>query len=77
MGSSATGSPREDSNGDAGRLRALNFGLVQAAADDTQAQLVLIEAIDGRIRDRMETLKRVVLIVSHARRIPKQADREE
>ena len=33
---------------------------------------MLIHAIDGCIGHRMETLKRVVLIVSHARRIPKK-----
>ena len=46
--------------------------LIQAATDDAEAQLVLVEAIDGRIGDGAQTLERVVLVVSHTRRIAEE-----
>ena len=68
--------PAQDPNGDTGRRLALGFGLVEAATDDPQPQLVLVEAVDGRVGHRAELLERLVLVVGHARRIADQQGEE-
>jgi len=45
------------------------LGLIEPAADNSQAELMLKDAVDRRIRDRMNPLQCLVRIVRHSRGI--------
>ena len=67
----------QDSDGDARALLALQLRLVEAAADDAQAQLVLEEAVDGGVRGRPEALEGLVLVVGHSARVPHEQGQQD
>src|SRR5438552_19206374 len=59
----------QNANCDMGRFDSFKLGLIEPAADNSQAELMLKYAVDRRIRDRMNPLQCLVRIVCHSRGI--------
>ncbi len=66
----------QNANRDTGRFDSFKLGLIEASADNSQPELMLIDAIDRRIRDCMNPLQRLVRIVRHSRGIAQQQDKK-
>src|SRR5438552_5702862 len=59
----------QNANCGARRFDSFKLGLIEPAADNSQAELMLKYAVDRRIRDRMNPLQCLVRIVRHSRGI--------
>jgi hypothetical protein len=66
----------QDPKGNAGRLRALDVGLVKPAPHDSQAQLILEDAVHRGISHIVDAFERLVRVVHHARCVPQQEDQK-
>src|SRR5881227_2702221 len=58
------------------RFDSFKLGLIEAAADNSQAELMLKYAVDRRTRDRMNPLQCLIRIVRHSRGIAQKQDKE-
>ena len=72
-----TGSPRRIRIAMRAALLPLQLRLVEAAADDAQAQLVLEEAVDGGVRGGPEALEGLVLVVRHSAHVPHEQGQQD
>src|SRR6266513_3005916 len=59
----------QNANCDTRRFDSFKLGLIEPTADNSQAELMLKDAVDRRIRDRMNPLECLVRIVRHPRGI--------
>src|SRR5438045_8528102 len=66
----------QNANCGARRFDSFKLGLIEPAADNSQAELMLKYAVDRRIRDRMNPLQCLVRIVRHSRGIAQKQDKE-
>src|SRR5437763_5414847 len=67
----------QNANCDMGRFDSFKLGLIEPAADNSQAELMLKYAVDRRIRDRMNPLQCLVRIVRHSRGIAQKQDKKK
>src|SRR5438034_11789480 len=66
----------QNSNCGARRFDSFKLGLIEPAADNSQAELMLKYAVDRRIRDRMNPLQCLIRIVRHSRGIAQKQDKK-
>jgi hypothetical protein len=59
------------------RLPPLEFGLIKPPADNSHSELMLVDAVDRRIRDGVHPAECLIRIVRHPRRIPQQQDEQD
>src|SRR5437762_11177000 len=66
----------QNANCDMGRFDTFMLGLIEPAADNSQAELMLKDAVNRRIRDRMNPLQCLIRIVRHSRGIAQKQDKK-
>src|SRR5205809_7168889 len=66
----------QNANCDTGRFDSFMLGLIEPAADNSQPELMLKDAVDRRIRVRMYPLKSLIRIVRHSRGIAQKQDKK-
>src|SRR5438477_9411035 len=66
----------QNANCDARRFDSFKLGLIEPAADNSQPELMLKDAVDRRIRDRMNPLQCLIRIVCHTRGIAQKQDKK-
>src|SRR6266516_1632544 len=66
----------QNANCGARRFDSFKLGLIEPAADNSQAELMLKDAVDRRIRDRINPLQCLVRIVRHSRGIAQKQDKK-
>src|SRR5207247_10585912 len=64
----------QNANCGARRFDSFKLGLIEPTADNSQPELMLKDAVDRRIRDRMNPLQCLIRIVRHSRGIAEEQD---
>ena len=67
----------KDANGHAGGLHTLEFGLLEMATDNSQAVLILEDAVDWRVGHRVNAAERFVGVVGDSGGIPQEEDKKD
>src|SRR5438067_13191443 len=66
----------QNANCDTRRFDSFKLGLIEPTADNSQPELMLKDAVDRRIRDRMNPLQCLIRIVCHSRGIAQKQDKK-